>query len=47
MNAMINFSLAMLDGVADFLGSEPIFYLFGMVCFCFVVKAFLMLFSIR
>lgn len=47
MNEMIDFSMAMLDGLADFLGTEPIFYLFGLVCFCFVVKAFLMLFSIR
>lgn len=40
MNAMIDFSIAMLGAVANFLGSEPIIYLFGLVCFCFIVKAF-------
>jgi len=47
MRDMIDFSLAMMEGLADFLGSEPIFYLFGLVCFCFIVKIFMMLFSIR
>lgn len=47
MNEMIEFSLAMMNGVADFLAAEPIFYLFGMVCFCFIVKIFMQLFSIR
>jgi len=47
MNQMIDFSLAMLDGLAGFLAAEPIFYLFGLVCFCFIVKIFMQLFSIR
>ncbi len=40
MEAMITFSSGMLDAVAQFLGSEPIIYLFGLVCRCFVVKVF-------
>ena len=40
MEAMITFSSGMLDAVARFLGSEPIIYLFGLVCLCFVVKVF-------
>jgi len=39
MNAMIDFSVAMLQALANFLGSDPIFYLFGMICFCFLCKA--------
>ena len=38
MTPMINFSVALLEAVADFLGSEPIIYLFGSVVFCFVCK---------
>lgn len=38
MDSMIAFSAAMLGLLADFLASEPIIYLFGLVCFCFVVK---------
>ncbi|WP_312613225.1 hypothetical protein [Oscillibacter sp.] len=38
MNAMIDFSVAMLQGLAAFLGSEPVIYLFGMVVFCFLCK---------
>lgn len=40
MEDMILFSTGMLDAVATFLASEPIIYLFGLVCLCFVVKAF-------
>lgn len=45
MTPMIEFSVAMLRAVADFLGTEPIFYLFGMVIFCFLCKAVKTLFS--
>lgn len=38
MTAMIDFSVAMLQALATFLGTEPIFYLFGMICFCFLCK---------
>ena len=40
MEEMIVFSSGMLDAVAQFLGSEPIIYLFGLVCLCFVVRVF-------
>lgn len=38
MTPMIDFSVAMLQAVANFLGSEPVIYLFGMVIFCFLCK---------
>lgn len=38
MNAMIDFSAAMLQALAAFLGSEPVIYLFGMMVFCFLCK---------
>lgn len=38
MDKMIDFSAAMLQALAAFLGSEPIIYLFGMVVFCFLCK---------
>ena len=38
MEAMIAYSIGMLEAVARFLGSEPIIYLFGLVCLTLVVK---------
>lgn len=38
MQVMIDFSVAMLQALANFLGSEPIIYLFGMIVFCFLCK---------
>ncbi len=38
MEAMIAYSAGMLDAIATFLGSEPIIYLFGLVCLAVVVK---------
>lgn len=46
MNVMIDFTSTVLTQLAAFLGSEPIIYLFGCVCLCFVVKAFMMLFKL-
>jgi hypothetical protein len=40
MTPMIEFSIALLGAVADFLAAEPVFYLFSTVIFCFVCKAF-------
>lgn len=39
MTAMTTFFSSMLGLVADFLGSDPIIYLFGLVLLCFVIKA--------
>lgn len=39
MEVMIAYSTGMLDAIATFLGSEPIIYLFGLVCLAVVVKA--------
>lgn len=39
MTSMIDYSVAMLQAVADFLAAEPIIYLFGLVLFCFICKA--------
>lgn len=38
MEAMIAYSVGMLEAIATFLGSEPIIYLFGLVCLAVVVK---------
>lgn len=43
MQDMIDFSTAMLTALADFLKSEPIIYLFGMILFTFIVKIFMIL----
>lgn len=37
---MSGFFAAFLSAVADFLGSEPVIYLFGLVCLVFLVKVF-------
>lgn len=38
MMPMIDFSVALLQAVAQWLASEPIIYLFGLVLFCFLCK---------
>ncbi len=38
MDAMLAYSVGMLDAVSAFLSSEPIIYLFGLVCLTLVVK---------
>ena len=38
MEAMIAYSAGMLEAVATFLASEPIVYLFGLVCLILAVK---------
>ncbi len=40
MEVMIEFSVALLNAVADFLRSEPMFYLFTIVCLIGIVKVF-------
>lgn len=40
MSAMVDFSVAMLGVLSDFLMSPPIFYLFGLILLCFVAKMF-------
>lgn len=47
MSTYIDFSVAMLDAVADFLMVEPINYLFGMILFCFVANIFMTLMGRR
>lgn len=37
---MLEFCFQLLEGVAVWLGSEPMIYLFGVVLICFVFKAF-------
>lgn len=46
MSVMVDFTSTVLGQLANFLGSEPIIYLFGCVCLCFVVKAFISLFKL-
>lgn len=38
MDNMSIFFRSMLGAVADFLGSDPVIYIFGLVCLCIVVK---------
>lgn len=45
MNAMIDFTTAILQALVIFLGSEPIIYLFGLICFCFLCKGIKLLIS--
>ncbi len=40
MANMADFFSAFLTLTADFLGSEPIVYLFGLVCLIFIIKVF-------
>lgn len=40
MENMTAFFTTMLNSIADFLGSEPVIYVFGLVCLCIVVKVF-------
>lgn len=40
MENMSTFFKEMLGAIADFLGSEPVIYIFGLVCLCMIVKVF-------
>lgn len=40
MENMTAFFADMLGAIASFLGSEPIIYIFGLVCLVIVVKVF-------
>lgn len=39
MQYMIDFSIAILTAVCDFLMTPPVFYIFGLVCFVLVCQA--------
>lgn len=39
MDAMMAYSVGMLDALAAFLSAEPIIYLFGLICLAAVVRA--------
>jgi len=45
MSNMIDFTVALLGAVADFLSTEPVFYLFTVIIFCFICKAVIILCS--
>ena len=36
--AMLTYSVGMLEAVAVFLASEPVIYLFGLICLALLVK---------
>lgn len=38
MTPMIDYSVAMLNALADFFAAEPIIYLFGCILFMFICK---------
>lgn len=39
MQIMLDFSVAILGAVCDFLMTPPVFYVFGLICFVLVCKA--------
>lgn len=39
MSDMIAYSVGMLEAISRFLGSEPIIYLFALICLAVIVKA--------
>lgn len=39
MQAMLDFSVAVLGAVCDFLATPPVFYVFGLICFVLLCKA--------
>jgi len=43
MTPMIEFTREILRILAEFLETEPIFYLYGMILFLFIVKVFVMI----
>ena len=45
MDSMIDFVVALLAAISDFISAEPIFYLFGVLLFVVVCKALRMLMS--
>ncbi len=45
MSNMIDFTVALLSAVADFLSAEPVFYLFTVIILCFICKAVIILCS--
>ena len=40
MQDMIDFSIAILNAIVEFIETPPVFYLFGLICFCFIAKFF-------
>lgn len=38
MTAMMEFSVWLLSAVADFLGQEPVIYLYGVILFLFICR---------
>ena len=45
MQDMMDFSIAMLDAVCDFLTTPPVFYVFGLILFVLVCKGIKILMS--
>lgn len=42
-NDMVSFSVAMLEAIAEFMATPPIFYLVGMIMLAFVVKIIMLI----
>lgn len=40
MDVMVSYTTALLNAVADFLASEPMIYLFSIICLMMIVKVF-------
>lgn len=40
MQLMIDYSVEILNAIATFINTPPIFYIFSLICFCFIAKFF-------
>lgn len=40
MQPMIDYSVAILNAIVTFIETPPIFYIFSLICFCFIAKFF-------
>lgn len=40
MDSMVQYSTTMLQAVADFLATEPVIYLFAIMCMAYIIKVF-------
>lgn len=47
MQPMIDFSVEILNALVTFIETPPIFYLFGLILFCFIAKFFKILLERR
>jgi len=47
MQEMIEFSSFIFQSLIDFVSTPPIFYIFGLTCFLFIIKALKIILKLR